>query len=460
MREIYLIARREYLAYVGAWGFWASLLATPLIIAALALAPLLLTASEPTRHAVVLGDPADAAVIAAALNREEPTGDRAGLAGVEAGPAQAATAPGPSRPRWRVVPAPANNIDGLRPYLTGQQTLAVDGAEAKLFAAFIVRREGSAVALEYWSMNVTDPSASQRARRALAATMRTEALAARGVAAADAAAIQALSPQFTHFDPRSADGSTGAPVSARDRAPFGAAFVLAFILWTAVISVANMLLTSTIEEKSNKILDNLLTCAAPAQILAGKLMGVAALSVTLFAFWGLMGGGAIALGAQSSPQAKTVLDAVLDPTLLAAFGFCFAIGYLMYGALFLAVGSLCETIQEAQTLVGPLFLLMAIPVVMFAPAVENPGSPAVAALSWFPLFTPFLLLLRTPAGLGVGEAAGLFAVMTLTLALTIWGAGRVFRAGATGQLTMTQLREALFGGKGRAGPRARGPSGG
>jgi ABC-2 type transport system permease protein len=420
LREVYLIARREFLAYVGAWGFWLSLIATPLIIAVLATAPLLLRGAEPTRVVTAIAAPADAALVEKALRDTEG-----------------------ARSRWRVVAAPAADIEGLRPYLTGEKRVTLDGEERRLFAAFVVRREGGAVRLDYWSANLTDRSGAAAVRTALAEAMRGEALASRGVPVDAIAQLQALTPEFDQFDPAAAAGA-GAPVSTADRAPFMVAFALAFMLWTAVISVANMLLSSTIEEKSNKILDSLLTAATPLQILAGKLFGVAAVSFALFAFWGVFGGAALAAGAMQSPLMAAALEAALRPDLLLTFLACFAAGYLMYGALFLAIGSLCETLQEAQTLIGPLFLIMAIPVALFGPAVENPQSPAVAIASWIPVFTPFLTLVRAPAGLAPAETLGLVATMAVTVAMVLWAAAAVFRAGVSGELTMADLRRRVF----------------
>jgi ABC-2 type transport system permease protein len=282
--------------------------------------------------------------------------------------------------------------------------------------------------------------------------MRRSALAAQGVAADDIAAIDSLRPDLTQFDPRAATGA-GAVTDA-DRAPFILAVFLSFILWSAVFGVANMLLTSVLEEKSNKILDSLLTSATPLQILIGKLTGVAAVSATLFALWGGLGAGIVHLVSQQSPSSAVteIALAAFSPELFVIFLLCFAMGYLMFGAVFLALGSLCDTTQEAQTLLGPFFLVLTAPVLLLGPAFENPNAPLVAAAAWIPPFTPFVTMMRAPAGAPWIELAGPMALMAVTLVAVLMGAARVFRAGLVERADASALRRKLSPfGKGKAG---------
>ncbi|MBU6372332.1 MAG: ABC transporter permease [Alphaproteobacteria bacterium] len=415
MREILLVARREYLAYVGAWGFWLSLITTPLLLAVMIGAPLLLRQAEPERRIAVIASPADQALLEKAF-----------------------AAPAPGRPdtgvgaRYKLVRADVQDPKALTPALTGQ-------GEEPLFGALVVTRAAGDVDLQYWSTNLTDRAPLRVAQDALSASMRRSVLASRGVAAADMAWIETLQPKVSQFDPRAAPGA-GA-VSAKDRAPLVAALMAAFALWTAVFSIANMLLSGVIEEKSSRVLDTLLSSAAPVQILAGKLLGVAALSFTLFTVWGGAGAGIASLAAAAAPS--TTLEAfrsVATPELIALFGFCFLAGYLMFGAAFLAIGSLCESLQEAQTLIGPLILVLVLPVLLFAPAFENPASPIVRAASWVPLFTPFLTPIRAAAGMPPLEAIGLCVMLVVTIFAILFGAARVFQAGVSGSASAADVR--------------------
>jgi ABC-2 type transport system permease protein len=228
----------------------------------------------------------------------------------------------------------------------------------------------------------------------------------------------------------------------RDRAPFYAALALAFILWSVVFSVANMLLSGVIEEKSNKILDTLLTSVSPLQILTGKLLGVAMVSLTLFIFWGALGGGLLSLAAERSGDSilGQIAAAFLEPRLIAAFLIGFVAGYLMYGAIFLSLGSLCESLQEAQTLLGPVALVLAVPMLLITPALDNPNAPLIEGASWVPIFTPFLLLVRAPSGLDWIEIAGMGALMIVSVGLILMLAARIFRAGIVDQVSMSSWR--------------------
>ena len=471
MGAILLVARRDYFAYVGAWGFWLSLLAGPLIIAALIIGPLFLSRAEPPRLLVVLAErPADAQVVTQAfaddaryrarreigsyLDAAAPDQRAPALAAFDAAPntnaavvaARAVVAahtpqalrafPSPS-PRYIVVPPPAATIDGVKPYLDGQRALP-DGRS--LYGALNVRRSQSAPAIEYWSTNLSHQEPSVIAREALRRAMRLDALALHGVGQAEADRLDALEPTAQQFDPR--PSAPQGRITLRQRAPFYAALLLSFVLWSVVFSTANMLLSSVIEEKSNKILDTLLTSLTPLQLLVGKLLAVAGVSATLFLFWGALGG--VLLNAAASHMSGSIFGQVaagfLDPNLLAAFLIGFVAGYLMYGAIFLALGALCESIQDAQTLLGFVTLVMAVPMMLIAPALDNPNAPVIEAASWVPLFTPFLLLMRAPAGLSWVEITGQGAVMIAFLAIVLMLASRVFHAGVVNQLSLVRRK--------------------
>jgi ABC-2 type transport system permease protein len=97
-------------------------------------------------------------------------------------------------------------------------------------------------------------------------------------------------------------------------------------------------------------------------------------------------------------------------------------------------------LQEAQTLLGPVALVLAAPMLLITPALDNPNAPIIETASWVPLFTPFLLLVRAPSGLDWIEIVGQGALMALTVVVVLFLAARVFRAGVVDQVSMSSWR--------------------
>jgi ABC-2 type transport system permease protein len=103
---------------------------------------------------------------------------------------------------------------------------------------------------------------------------------------------------------------------------------------------------------------------------------------------------------------------------------------VLYGAIFMALGSLCDTIQEAQTLLSPMMILLMLPMFAIFIAFNDPGSPVIDYASWVPLFTPFLLILRMPSDPPLWEILTQMGIMALTTAIIVWLSTKVYRAGA------------------------------
>ena len=95
-------------------------------------------------------------------------------------------------------------------------------------------------------------------------------------------------------------------------------------------------------------------------------------------------------------------------------------------------------------------IVLALPMVLVAPALDNPSAPLVVAASWFPLFTPFLILVRAPAGLSWLEIAGMSALMIASLIFILRLASRVFRAGVVDQANFADVRKRAFARKPKA----------
>ncbi len=454
MRSIYLIARREYLSYVATWGFWLSLASVPMFMALGLGLPILIESSQPTRHYVLVdetGGELETAIAerlrATALARQAEALEAVGEMVGDNPQLQAtleANMPDPDAEAdfQRVHSFEDTSIDALRPYLTGESLMMTEEGEQPLFAAIYLRRTGDAIEMDYWSTNLTNSGLRSQIRRALSDYMRAGRLMQEGVSLEVLNAADGLRPEVRELNPERAD--TAAEVTSAERLPFFVAVAVAFGLWVIIFSVVNMLLTAMIEEKGNKVLEMMLSSARHHEILTGKLFGVAAVSFTLLLVWGSISmiGGALfqtAASAAGLPIAD-IMSSLLDPGLiLPALGY-FIIGYFVYGAVFLAIGSLCETLQDAQTLMSPIMLVMMVPLFLVTVALDSPDSPVIAIASWVPVWTPFLMLARLPQDPPMIEIIGSTALMIFTAIVVIWGAGRLFRMGALNQANQETVK--------------------
>jgi ABC-2 type transport system permease protein len=170
------------------------------------------------------------------------------------------------------------------------------------------------------------------------------------------------------------------------------------------------------------------------ELLAGKLLAVFAVTSTMMLSWTAFAGiGSVFFAAQVPGMAETVspfISALTDPGLIIPALISFVLGYVLYGAIFMALGSLCDTIQEAQTLLSPMMILLMLPMFAIFIAFQDPGSPVIDIASWVPVFTPFLLILRIPHDPPMWEILTQMGMMAAATAVIVWLSTKVYRAGA------------------------------
>ncbi len=435
MRNIYLIFRRDFLGYVKAWGFWLSLAAVPLFLIVGAGFGYFAASSSPVRYYTVV-EPSNviAGAIEAEFRRTEARAaqDAAALAGqmkVPVNEAQLAEA-APDRKFVAVAP-PAQSVEALQPYLTGEKLVSGPAGEKPLFAALILSADGRV--LEYWSSDVNVSGLRYSAETAMRDLSRRDALLAAGLSAEFLKEADDRAVEVAEFRPRDEVGG-GSEVTVADRAPAIVAVALAYFLWLMVFSIIQYLLMGTIEERSNKIFDTLLTSVKLPELLAGKLLAVFAVTSTMMLSWSMFAGVGSAFAASQSPGLTELiapfLAAATDPGLIIPALISFILGYVLYGAIFMALGSLCDTIQEAQTLLSPMMILLMLPMFAIFIAFQDPGSPVIDYASWVPLFTPFLLILRMPQDPPLWEIVAQMGLMAATTVLIVWLSTKVYRAGA------------------------------
>ncbi|OYX56699.1 MAG: ABC transporter permease [Brevundimonas subvibrioides] len=459
MNRILLIAQREFLAYAKTVGFWLSLLAFPLFAVLGGAVPLLMRGADPVRAVVLIEEGPAATGLAAAVKgalaadaerqaerAREAAEKAAASSGAPPGAAESAIA-SMTRSRIRFVDAPGDLAGAetgaaqevvVRRYLTDETP-----KEQRLDAVVFLSRSEQGPAARVWAARATDDTVEDFVSRALRDENRDTVLREAGIDAAVVERADAFRPEINVFSPRSAGGGE---VSFKDRLPGIIGLAFSFILWSLIITGASILLNSVMEEKSNKILEVLLSSASATEILTGKVLGVAMLTLSVLVVWG--GIGAVGLITAAPSVAADVASVLMTDGLIFYFIGYIVGGYLMYAVLFAAIGAFCETPRDAQTLMGPIMMVLVVPLLVVQMALVNPDAPAVKFLSWVPFFTPFLMSARAPSGPPLIEIIGTMAGMFAVALLMVWLAGRAFRAGALSdvKLSWKSFGQAISGG--------------
>jgi len=461
LRRTLLIARRDYFGYIKTWGFWISFF-LPFIIGVIVMIAIAMGVNvSPTKYETILDETGLHG--AAILQKDKDKNDAiigtmlTGLGktvlnetdaekletiidtdGVDAGKAFLdQKIPGTSEQLKAVdsklifVAPPVDNFEDLKSYLVGDKMVTYEGEEVKLSGALHIYDDGDLTA-DYWSSNVTNNPVRNLARDYFKDKSGDTYLQSGNLNLEDYKIARDESLKVTAFDPtkkETLDGK-GQAVTMKDRVPYLVAFGLSMFLWMTVFSGAYMLLTSMLEEKMNKLLEMMLATTRFSEIILGKLLGVAGLTITAILPYIVMGVvGVIGFILYGDPEIAQGLVKGFNPQMIIFFLFFLVLGYVFYGSLFIALGALAESMQDAQTLTTPItFVLMGCMFIVTI-GLESPDSPLLVFASWFPLSAPFAMIMRLPTNPPLWQlclSVGLLMACTLGVVLV---SGRIFRYG-------------------------------
>jgi ABC-2 type transport system permease protein len=211
-------------------------------------------------------------------------------------------------------------------------------------------------------------------------------------------------------------------------ASFFMSLILLMTLYTTVAMWGAALMNGVIEEKTNRVVEVVVSSISATELFAGKLLGIGAVGLTQFLVWAgfLLGlstyGGAVAMGGARLPEIPLHVAAL--------FVVFFLLGYFLYGAMYAAVGAAVNSQQEAQSLVFPVMIPLILGVMLFPMVLSSPDSPLSVACSFVPFWTPLLMFLRVTTLTPPGWQVALSIALTLaTVVFLNWAAARVYRVG-------------------------------
>jgi ABC-2 type transport system permease protein len=228
---------------------------------------------------------------------------------------------------------------------------------------------------------------------------------------------------------------------------FWVAYVGAFFLYVVILMYAVAVMRATLEEKTSRIVEVIVSSMKPWHLMLGKILGVGAVSLTQLSIWlvtgALLGSSGLPAMLAARPQLTElaqVRDALPGAGYVALFVLFFLLGFFMYSGLYACVGAMCNTHEEAQQAQAPLVVFLVGPVIMLIPIIQDPGSTMAASLSLFPLFSPILMWARVAGGgAPAWQVALSIVLMTLSIVAIAWVAGRIYSVG----ILMTGKRPTL-----------------
>ena len=363
MHRLWLVARREIVAYAGVPSFWVALLTGPLLmlLAALGAGEMARTPAPPAARMVAIEAP-NAQLAAAMKHAIEEAAD------IEGRPDQVRIdGAGPAAVRVRLT-------DGL-----GGPDVSVQGEPLSKISVALLRRD-------------------------VAAALRGEALTGDEARATDIAVHE----------------PTPRPTPPQDKGRF-ARFSMSAMLWLALVGSLGLLLQAVVRERSNRALESLLAAVRPSEIVLGKLLGVGALAALVMGVW--LGGGAVIAASPltaKAPLAALVLSDFGDLHTLLLGAVVFVLAFAMYGSAMIGVGALARDTTSAQNLSRPVFAMLLAVFFVALGQVSGVGGSMFPTLALLPPFAPFALILAGPDALDAWRIAAALAGVGATSLLCLW----------------------------------------
>ncbi len=319
--------------------------------------------------------------------------------------------------------------------------LSDDVRDDRLFAFVEVPAEivdaGSSATIRYYSENTTYERLPNWLRTTLNEEIAKRRFDAAGVDRALVSRLTARAELNTFsLVERAADGSVVEAKEVDEITTFGLPFFFLILMFMSVMTSGQHLLNAIIEEKMSKISEVMLGSVTPFQLLMGKLLGVVAVAL-LLTFVYFAGGTylMVSLGR---------IDLV-NPVLMAWFVLFVICAALMFGSIFVALGSACSDLKDAQSMLQPAMILVILAYLGSFIVIRAPDSPLAVGMSMFPTVTPFAMMLRIalPPGPPMWQVLLSVALLLAATGAVVWAAGRIFRVGLLMQGKAPNLPELL-----------------
>ena len=232
--------------------------------------------------------------------------------------------------------------------------------------------------------------------------------------------------------------------------------LLGYLLFMFIIIYGNMIMRSVIEEKTNRIIEVIISSVKPIQLMLGKIFGTSLAAITQFSIWVVLGAvlslvilplmGLESNQAQQQEMIKEVMEhsdfqQALLPyiteffnlpllNLIGMFVLFFIGGFLMYSSLYAAIGAAVDSETDTQQFMMPIIipLMLAVYIGIFT-MIEDPHGTVAQVFSYIPLTSPVVMMMRIPFGVPLWQQFISVALLFITFRGVVWFAAKVYRVG-------------------------------
>lgn len=241
-------------------------------------------------------------------------------------------------------------------------------------------------------------------------------------------------------------------------------YLFGFMIYMFIFLYGVQVMRGVIEEKTNRIVEVIISSVKPFELMMGKVVGIACVGLTQFVLWVLLtvlisSVGSIAMGPMMEKAAKTKTEQVTQamgpeagdsiekannnpmgtvmkavstinlPLVLGCFGLYFLGGYLLYASLFAAVGAAVDNETDSQQFMTPISLPLLAAIIAANMAIKDPNGGVAFWMSMIPFTSPVMMMLRVPFNPPLWEIALSLVLLFGAFVLNIWVAGRIYRVG-------------------------------
>jgi ABC-2 type transport system permease protein len=399
VRKVWAVIRREFIERVRTKWFWISAILGPVFFAGIIFVPVLLSRSGAVRQIVVVD------------------GTRTGF-----GERVAQVLSAGKTFRARRVAAGVGVLDTL----TAQ-------VEAKRLDGFLIITDDLTETgrAEYRASNVSSIQAIEELQRSLSRLIVKVRLEREGV---NPAIVDRAQIPISLETKKISRGKTTAETVGGS---FFMAYIMAVLLFMAILLYGVNVMSSVLEEKTNRIMEVLVSSLKPFEMMLGKVLGVGAVSFFQFLIWGvsarLLFSQRQALLRRMTGEADAAQAFSMPPipaTTIAVFLAFFLGGFLLYSAMFAAVGAMSGNEQEARQAQQPVTYLLMISYLSIFALTNDPNSTFSMSLSLIPFTSPIAMPVRWTAGnLPFSELLASLAILLVAIMGVTWVAARIYRVG-------------------------------